>query len=198
MDCRTSDEYTLKILEKYLQYDIFLRTFQTLYQNDGIRIGKKLITGETAIGVIKDFFLTSEEINLISARLSVLKRYDIEDKNKEVILPIDTLKHFSEIIHKSPFQDSIDLLRELKLFYPKKIEELFEITINETLKYLSVLNLTQIGKFITIYIREDVYQEFIEMYLVEKLKESYLIRFLKFFFFDKIVVCEIISVQNEK
>jgi len=35
-------------------------------------------------------------------------------------------------------------------------------------------------------------------YFVSKLKNLYLIRFLKFFFFDKIVVCEIISVQNEK
>lgn len=131
-----SDEYTLKILEKYLQDDSSLRIFQTLYQNEGIRIGKKLIKSETAIEVIKDFFLTSEGINLISARLGVLKRYDIEDQNKEIILPSDTLKHFAEIIYKSPFQDSIGLLRELKLFYSKKIEELFEITISETLKYL--------------------------------------------------------------
>lgn len=251
----TSDEYTLKILEKYLQYDRTLQIFQALYQNGGIRIGKKLITSETAIEVMKDFFLTSEEINLIGARLRVLKRYDIEDQNKETILTKDVLKHFAEILHKSQylfsmdieleddlnnrtvsealkdafetkgfslsekitftnenvnrwviideekkktyilrkeegklsiykstFQDCIYFLRKLKLFYPKKIEELFEITINETLNYLSVLNLAQIGKFITIYIREDVYQEFIDRYLVEKLKESDLKEIREFIF----------------
>ena len=172
MNCITSDEYTLKILERYLQYDSTLQTFQALYQHGGIRIGKKLITSETAIEVMRDFFLTLEDINLISARLGLLKGYNIEERIKEIILQSDTLKHFAEIIYKSPFQHSIGLLHELKLFYPKKIEELFEITINETLKYLSVLNLTQIGKFINVYIREDVYQEFIEKYLVEKLKGS--------------------------
>ena len=172
MDCITSDEYTLKILERYLQYDSTLQTFQALYQHGGIRIGKKLIRNETAIEVMRNFFLTLEDINLISARLGVLKGYNIEERIKEIILQSDTLKHFAEIIYKSPFQHSIGLLHELKLFYPKKIEELFEITINETLKYLSVLNLTQIGKFINVYIREDVYQEFIEKYLVEKLEGS--------------------------
>lgn len=34
------------------------------------------------------------------------------------------------------------------------------------------MKLTQIGKFINIYIGEDVYQEFREKYLLEKLKES--------------------------
>ena len=172
-DCRTCDEYTLKILEKYLQYDSTLRIFQALYQNAGIRIGKKLIRSETAIEVMKDFFLTSKDINLISARLGVLKGYNIEERIKEIIFPSDTLKHFAEIIYKSPFQDSIALLRELKLFYSKKIEELFEISpISETLKYMNALKLTQIGKFINIYIGEGVYQEFREKYLIEKLEES--------------------------
>ena len=171
-NCITSDEYTLKILERYLQYDSTLQTFQALYQHGGIRIGKKLIRNETAIEVMRDFFQTLEDINLISARLGVLKGYNIDERIKEIILQSDTLKHFAEIIYQSPFQHSIGLLHELKLFYPKKIEELFEITINETLKYLSVLNLTQIGKFINVYIREDVYQEFIEKYLVEKLEGS--------------------------
>jgi hypothetical protein len=154
----TSDENTLKLLEKYLQYDRSIRIFQALYQNEGIRIGKKLITSETAIEVMKDFFRTSEDIKVISAQLGVLKGYNIEEDVKEIILPRDTLKHFAEMIYKSHSQDStIGLLHELKLFYPKKIEELFEITTDETLKYLSVLDLPQIGKFINVYIREDVY-----------------------------------------
>jgi len=37
-----------------------------------------------------------------------------------------------------------------------------------------------------------------EIHHVGAFNKRYLIRFLKFFFFDKIVVCEIISVQNEK
>ena len=34
--------------------------------------------------------------------------------------------------------------------------------------------------------------------IIEKYGVTYLFRFLKFFFFDKMVVCEIVSVQNEK
>jgi deoxyhypusine synthase len=44
------------------------------------------------------------------------------------------------------------------------------------------LNLTQIGKFINVYIREDVYQEFIEKYLVEKLEGSNLKEIREFIF----------------
>ena len=43
----------------------------------------------------------------------------------------------------------------------------------------------------------NLYKDWKEFSL-KNINYPYLFRFLKFFFFDKMVVCEIVSVQNEK
>ena len=150
---KSIEEFSGEILAKYLcrvEKNV-LRVFRSIYENEEIRIGEKLVQNKKVISALGDYLQHAENFRNIFALLDLLRKYKIKEHDVEMILSKETLEQWAKNLgERRNLIAFYFLLRELVIFKSEKAEEFLEIIKPKRLAEFYKKEMFKEGKYKTI------------------------------------------------